>query len=78
MPPLLKRVLVLIGSIFAIVTLNFFLFHVIPGDPIRLIARSQHLTPEAVACYCYERGFLQVGDQCFVNWSGSRSSNRQN
>ena len=49
MPPLLKRVLVLIGSIFAIVTLNFFLFHVIPGDPIRLIARSQHLTPEAVA-----------------------------
>jgi peptide/nickel transport system permease protein len=49
MPPLLRRFLLLCASIFAIVTFNFFLFHVIPGDPIRLIARSQHLTPEAVA-----------------------------
>ena len=49
MPPLLRRLLLLLASIFAIVTFNFFLFHVIPGDPIRLIARSQHLTPEAVA-----------------------------
>ncbi len=48
MPPLLRRFLLLCASIFAIVTFNFFLFHVIPGDPIRLIARSQHLTPEAV------------------------------
>jgi peptide/nickel transport system permease protein len=49
MPPLLRRFLVLCASIFAIVTFNFFLFHVIPGDPIRLIARSQRLSPEAVA-----------------------------
>lgn len=49
MPPLLRRFLVLLASIFAIVTFNFFLFHVIPGDPIRLIARSQRLSPEAVA-----------------------------
>jgi peptide/nickel transport system permease protein len=49
MPPLLRRFLLLCASIFAIVTFNFFLFHVIPGDPIRLIARSQRLTPEAVA-----------------------------
>jgi peptide/nickel transport system permease protein len=49
MPPLLRRSLVLIASIFAIVTFNFFLFHVIPGDPIRLIARSQRLSPDAVA-----------------------------
>jgi peptide/nickel transport system permease protein len=48
MPPLLRRVLVLLVSIFAIVTFNFFLFHVIPGDPIRLIARSQKLDPEQV------------------------------
>lgn len=48
MPPLLRRFLVLLASIFAIVTFNFFLFHVIPGDPIRLIARSQRLSPEAV------------------------------
>ena len=49
MPPLLRRLLILCASIFAIVTFNFFLFHVIPGDPIRLIARSQHLSPESVA-----------------------------
>jgi peptide/nickel transport system permease protein len=49
MSPLLRRFLVLLASIFAIVTFNFFLFHVIPGDPIRLIARSQRLSPEAVA-----------------------------
>jgi len=49
MPPLLRRFLVLCTSIVAIVTFNFFLFHVIPGDPIRLIARSQRLSPESVA-----------------------------
>jgi len=49
MSPLLRRFLFLCGSVFAIVTFNFFLFHVIPGDPIRLIARSQRLTPESVA-----------------------------
>ena len=48
MPPLLRRVLILIGSLFAIITFNFFLFHVIPGDPVRLIARSQKLSPEQV------------------------------
>ena len=48
MPPLLRRFLLLCASIFAIVTFNFFLFHVIPGDPIRLIARSQKLSPEQV------------------------------
>jgi len=48
MPPLLRRVLVLFASIFAVITFNFFLFHVIPGDPIRLIARSQRLQPDEV------------------------------
>jgi peptide/nickel transport system permease protein len=48
MPPLLRRVLVLFASIFAIITFNFFLFHVIPGDPLRLIARSQRLQPDQV------------------------------
>jgi peptide/nickel transport system permease protein len=48
MPPLLRRVLVLFASIFAVITFNFFLFHVIPGDPLRLIARSQRLQPDQV------------------------------
>ena len=49
MSPLLRRFLVLLASIFGVLTLNFLLFHIVPGDPIRLIARSQRLTPEAVA-----------------------------
>ena len=48
MPPLVRRILVLLGSLFAIITFNFFLFHVIPGDPVRLIARTQKLSPEQV------------------------------
>ena len=44
-----RKILQLLGSIFAVVTFNFFLFHVIPGDPVRLIARSQRLSPESVA-----------------------------
>ena len=43
-----RRVLVLVAMIFAVVTFNFFLFHIIPGDPIRLIARSQRLSAEQV------------------------------
>lgn len=48
MPPLLRRILVLVASLFAIITFNFFLFHVIPGDPVRLIARTQRLSPDQV------------------------------
>ena len=43
-----RRIVILLVMVFAIVTFNFFLFHVIPGDPIRLIARSQKLSPEQV------------------------------
>jgi peptide/nickel transport system permease protein len=35
-------------TLFAVVTFNFVLFRVLPGDPIRLIARSGHLPPGAV------------------------------
>ena len=43
------KVVRLIASLFAVCTFNFFLFHLIPGDPIRLIARTQKLDPAAVA-----------------------------
>jgi len=48
MVPLRRKVVRLLGSVFAVLTFNFFLFHIIPGDPVRLIARSQRLSPEAV------------------------------
>ncbi len=36
-------------TLFAVVTFNFVLFRVLPGDPLQLIARSGHLPPDAVA-----------------------------
>ncbi|MEA2520725.1 MAG: peptide/nickel transport system permease protein [Actinomycetota bacterium] len=39
----------LAGTLAAVVTFNFLLFRVLPGDPVRLYQRSGHLTPEAAA-----------------------------
>jgi peptide/nickel transport system permease protein len=39
----------LLLTLFAIATFNFFLFRILPGNPLRLIARSGHLTGDAVA-----------------------------
>ncbi len=36
-------------SLFVVATFNFLLFRVLPGDPIRLLARAGQLSPEAVA-----------------------------
>lgn len=36
-------------TLFAVVTFNFVLFRVLPGDPLQLIARSGHLSPQALA-----------------------------
>src|SRR5262245_11737138 len=44
-----RKVFQLAVTLFAVVTFNFLLFRVLPGDPVRLLARSGHLTPQAVA-----------------------------
>jgi peptide/nickel transport system permease protein len=49
LPYLVRKVLQLVALLFAVVVFNFFLFHVLPGDPTRLYARSGRLTPEVVA-----------------------------
>jgi peptide/nickel transport system permease protein len=46
---LARKVLGLIITLFCVVTFNFALFHLLPGNPVRLLARSGHLTPQAVA-----------------------------
>src|SRR5581483_3222890 len=45
---LVRKGVQLAVTLFAVVTFNFVLFRVLPGDPIRLIARSGHLPPGAV------------------------------
>jgi peptide/nickel transport system permease protein len=36
-------------TLFAVITFNFLLFRILPGDPVRLIARAGHLSQEAAA-----------------------------
>jgi peptide/nickel transport system permease protein len=44
-----RKLLQVAASVFAVASFNFLLFHLIPGDPIRLIARTQKLDAESVA-----------------------------
>ena len=44
-----RKMLQVVASVFAVATFNFLLFHLIPGDPVRLIARTQKLDAESVA-----------------------------
>jgi peptide/nickel transport system permease protein len=46
---LARKLLWLAVTFYVIVTFNFVLFHVLPGNPVRLLARSGHLTPATVA-----------------------------
>ncbi len=46
---LARKVAWLAVTLYGVVTFNFLLFHVLPGNPVRLLARSGHLTPQAVA-----------------------------
>ena len=48
LPFLVRKVLQLFGLLLAVAAFNFFLFRVLPGDPIQLYARSGRLTPEVV------------------------------
>jgi peptide/nickel transport system permease protein len=42
-----RKLIQLLLTLLAVVTFNFLLFRVLPGDPIQLYARSGRLTPEA-------------------------------
>jgi peptide/nickel transport system permease protein len=46
---LVRKVAQLAITLFAVIAFNFLLFRILPGDPVRLYARSGHLTPEAAA-----------------------------
>lgn len=46
---LLRKSLQAIGTLFFVLSFNFFLFRVMPGDPIGLLARSERLSPADVA-----------------------------
>jgi peptide/nickel transport system permease protein len=45
---LVRKILQAILTLFFVLTFNFFLFRVLPGDPISLLIRSERLTPADV------------------------------
>ena len=46
---LARKVFSLAVTLYAVASFNFLLFHVLPGNPVRLMARAGHLDPAAVA-----------------------------
>jgi peptide/nickel transport system permease protein len=44
---LARKVGQLVLTLFAVLAFNFVLFRVLPGDPVQLLARTGHLTPQA-------------------------------
>jgi peptide/nickel transport system permease protein len=46
---LARKITWLVVTLYCVVTFNFLLFHLLPGNPVRLLARSGHLTQAAVA-----------------------------
>lgn len=45
----LRKILQGLATLLFVLAFNFYLFRVMPGDPIRLLARSQHLTQADIA-----------------------------
>ncbi len=46
---LLRKLAILVVTLLAVAVFNFVLFRVLPGDPIRLLARAGNLSPDAIA-----------------------------
>ena len=47
LPYIVRKLIWLFVTLFAVVVFNFLLFRVLPGDPVQLYARSGRLTPQA-------------------------------
>lgn len=45
----LKRFFFALFTVFTILVINYFLFRVMPGDPVNVLVRNPNMTPEAVA-----------------------------
>ncbi len=73
---LAKRVAFAILSIFIIVTFDFFLFRLMPGNPIEILYRSPALTPAQVATLNREFGLnLPLYQQYFLFIKNSLTAN---
>jgi peptide/nickel transport system permease protein len=67
---LARKVLHALGTLLFVLAFNFVLFRVMPGDPIRLLTRSERLTPDDVAALRAEYGLDQPLPAQFANYLG--------
>ncbi len=65
---LIRKILQALATLAFVMTFNFFLFRVLPGDPIALLARSQRLTQEDQAKQREELGLDQPLPEQYVTF----------
>jgi peptide/nickel transport system permease protein len=53
---LLSKTLQAVVTLWFVLTFNFFLFRILPGDPVALLARSEKLTPDDIARLQHDLG----------------------
>ena len=53
---LLSKTLQAVVTLWFVLTFNFFLFRILPGDPVAVLARSEKLTPDDVARLQHDLG----------------------
>jgi peptide/nickel transport system permease protein len=64
---LLSKCLQAVVTLWFVLTFNFFLFRVLPGDPIGMLARSQKLSPADIAALRHDQGLdLPMAQQYVV------------
>ncbi len=64
---LLRKCLQAVVTLWFVLTFNFFLFRILPGDPIGVLARSERLTPDDVARLQHDLGLdLPMAEQYVV------------
>ena len=59
---LLSKTLQAVVTLWFVLTFNFFLFRILPGDPVAVLARSEKLTPDDVARLQHDLG--STGRSC--------------
>jgi peptide/nickel transport system permease protein len=63
---LLRKTGQALATLAFVLAMNFFLFRIMPGDPVRLIARNTHLPPDQQALLIHELGLDLPLPQQFV------------
>jgi peptide/nickel transport system permease protein len=65
---LARKIAYAFGTLFFVLTFNFFLFRVLPGDPVGILARSERLTGADVALLRAQYGLDQAIPRQYVTY----------